>query len=111
MTSQRGQSTIEALFVVPMCVVCAAVLVEAGSLVRDRMAVADAAGRGAAAAVLGKDGERTARAALPAGLRKGARITARGDRLSVSARPRLGLLSGVADVKVTSSATVGRGVA
>lgn len=111
MSGRRGQSTIEVLFVVPACVVCAAVLVEAGSLVRDRMAVADAAGRGAATAVLGGDGERAVRAALPAGLRRSARIERHGDSIVVSARPRLGLLSSVADVRVSSVARVEGGPA
>ena len=95
MAREHGQATIETLAVLPLVLV--ALLAAAQGLTAAWAAVeaADAARAGARAALVGGDVERTARAALPATLRRGARIAADGDgrvRVQVVAPPGWGAI-------------------
>jgi pilus assembly protein CpaE len=83
MARERGQATIETVAVLPLVLV--ALLAAAQGLTAAWAAVeaADAARAGARAVLVGGDPERTARAALPAALRRGARVAARDGRVRV----------------------------
>jgi Flp pilus assembly protein TadG len=81
---ERGQALVEAVLAVPVCITAALTIVDCGVLVRDRLAVTDAAGRAAAATLHGDDAAEAARAALPASVRDGARVTVDGDRVRVA---------------------------
>ena len=90
MARERGQAAIETVAVLPLLLV--ALLAAAQGLTAAWAAVeaADAARAGARAAVVGGDAVLTARAALPATLRHGARIARAADgrvRVDVVAPP------------------------
>ena len=85
MRGERGQALVEAVLAVPVCVICALTIVDCGVIVRDRIAVAQAATRGAEAHLAGLSEVDAARAALPRAMRPGARITVEDDRVVVRA--------------------------
>lgn len=100
----RGQSTIEALLVVPLCVLCACGVVEAGVLVRDRLALQAAVSRAAVASVEGRDVTAAAQAGLPRSLRSSLVVDqASSGTITVGARPRLRLVGSVARVRLEAS--------
>ena len=66
---ERGSVLVEAIAAVPVCIVCALAIADGGGLVRDRLAVTQAASRAARAEVRGADARGAARAALPERLR------------------------------------------
>lgn len=89
MTRREGaQALVESVLALPVCMVAALTIVECGVLVRDRLAVADAAARGAEARIEGRDVAAAARTALPASLRSSARIAVAADRVRVTVRSR-----------------------
>ena len=65
MSRERAQALVEAVVAVPACIACALGIVDAGLLVRDRIALAQAADRAAIAHLDGRDEAAAARAALP----------------------------------------------
>ena len=84
MSRERGQALVEAVAAVPVCMACALLLVDAGVLIRDRIAVTQAATRAAEAQLIGRDPIRAARGALPGSIRPSARVVRRGDRIVVT---------------------------
>lgn len=85
MRRERGQALVEAVAAVPACVACALVLADCGVIVRDRIAVAQAATRAAEARIEGRDDLRAARGALPTSMRASVRVEHVGDRVEVRA--------------------------
>lgn len=85
MTRERGQALVEVVAAVPACIACALAIADCGVVVRDRIAVAQAAGRAAQAQVAGADVERAAIAALPDAIRGDARVIVGEDRITVRA--------------------------
>ena len=85
MRRERAQAIVEAVAAVPVCVACALALADAGVIVRDRIAVAQAATRAAEAHLAGADELDAARDALPESIRDGAAVTVRGERIFVTA--------------------------
>lgn len=83
---ERGQALVEVVVALPVCLVCALTLVDCGVIVRDRVAVAQAATRAAEAHVNGTDELEAARSALPSSLDGRARVAVRSDRVTVTAR-------------------------
>lgn len=71
---ERGQSLVEAVAIMPLCLLCALALVDAGIVVRDRLATVQATGRAATAELAGRDAEDAALRSLPKGLRSGATV-------------------------------------
>lgn len=95
MSRERGQALVETVALVPLSIACAVVLVDCGRIVRDRIAVSQAAAaaiheRGDLAAA-----ERAARAALPKDIRATRRIEVDEEQVLVSARSG-GLLANLA---------------
>ncbi len=85
MSRERGQALVEAVAAIPVCVACALVLADCGVIVRDRIAVAQAATRAAEACIAGRDELDAARGALPEALRDSVRVSTDGDRIVVRA--------------------------
>lgn len=85
MRGERAQALVEAVAAVPVCVACALVLADCGVIVRDRIAVSQAATRAAEAHLVGRDELDAARGALPAAMRDSVRIERDGDRIVVRA--------------------------
>lgn len=85
MTRERGQALVEAVVAVPVCIACALVIADCGVIVRDRVAVTQAATRAAEARLDGRDELDAARGALPVALRDSLRVTTDGDRIVVRA--------------------------
>ena len=83
-TGERGQASVELVAVLPALVICTLI---AGHLVAAGWALwsaANAARAGARAELVGEDARRAARSALPASLRRGARVSGEGEtRVSV----------------------------
>lgn len=86
MSRDRGQALIEAVLALPVCMIAAGTIVDCGIIVRDRLAVSEAATRAAEARLRGDDAEGAARTAIPASLRHGMRVELRDDRVTVSVR-------------------------
>ena len=78
MNRERAQALVEAVVALPACVACALVLVDCGVIVRDRIAVAQAATRAAEAHLAGADELAAARTAAPR-----AELSSDGDTISV----------------------------
>jgi len=105
--SERGQALVEAVAIIPLCIMCSLALVDCGVVLRDRVAVAQAATRAAEAQLAGDpDVADAARGALPSKLRRSARITVRGDVVSVRVHSQLTVLDLVTPITHTSSATL-----
>ena len=85
---EHGQALIEAVLALPVCLTAALAIVDCGVLVRDRLAVTDAAGRAAEAQLHGDDVQDAARSALPASVRHGAQVAVHGDRVRVTIQSR-----------------------
>jgi hypothetical protein len=85
MNRERGQALVEALVAIPACIACALMVADCGVLVRDRIAVTQAATRAAEAQLTGADATRAARGALPASLRASLRVDVDDDRVIVHA--------------------------
>ena len=85
MTREDAQALVEVVLAVPACIACALAIADCGVLVRDRVAVAQAAGRAAEARLVGDDVEAAARGALPASMRDDVHVEVRGDRVVVRA--------------------------
>jgi hypothetical protein len=103
--SQAGQSAIEAIVVVPLCVLCAVSIVDAGVVIRDQIAATRAAGAAARAEIDGSDALSAARAQLPEALRSDAEVRHTGDgTVEVSVEPRLAILDVAGELTLTASA-------
>lgn len=85
---ERAQALVEAVLVLPVCMTAALTIVECGVLVRDRIAVTDAATRAAHAELIGADADGAARAALPKALRSDADIAVDANRVHVTIHSR-----------------------
>ncbi len=109
MRREGGQALVEAVAAVPVCVACALALVDCGVIVRDRIAVTQAATRAAEAQLAGRDELAAARGALPASMRSSVRIEHDGDEIVVRATSgaRIAKLAG-APVVHRSSVEVAR---
>ena len=88
MTRERGQALVEAVAAVPVCIASALLLVDAGIIVRDRIAVSQAATRAAEASLLGRDVDAAAIHALPRSLRDGAQVRIEGAAITVRVSSR-----------------------
>lgn len=108
MNRERGQALIEAVMLIPVCVLCAVALVEAGVLVRSQLQLIDAAGR--AGAVRAADGtEAAARAAAQAALPDAladAQVHFGAENVSITARPQLAVLGAAADLQLQAQVAV-----
>lgn len=109
MTGERGQALVETVAAIPACIACALVIADCSVVVRDRIAVTQAATRAAEARLGGRDELDAARAALPASIRASVRVDRRGDRIVVRATSgaRIARLAG-APVVHRSSVEVAR---
>ena len=85
MSRERGQALVEAVLVLPLCLAAGLAIVDCGVVVRDRIAVAQAATRAAEAELAGRDAAEAARGALPAQLRHTLRISEGGGSLTLHA--------------------------
>lgn len=94
--NERAQALVEAVVALPACLACAVALVDCGIVVRDRIAVTQAATRAAEAQLVGREPLAAARAGLPAPLRSSIEVDSRGDRVVVTARSgsRIAALAG-----------------
>lgn len=88
MSHERGQALIEAVAAAPVCIASALLLVDAGIIVRDRIAVAQAATRAAEASLVGSSVSEAALGALPRNLRDGATVRVDGSVVTVSVESR-----------------------
>lgn len=109
--NERGQATIEALAIVPVCLLAACTLVEAGIVLREQIMASQAAGRAAVAHIERRDPAEAARAAL--GARRGQGVSVRVDGDSVTVRVRssaqiLGL-AGIGRLSSTASFATAEG--
>lgn len=102
MSRERGQALIEAVAVFPVCLACAMALVDCGIVVRDRMAIAQAASRAGAAHVAGSDVERAARGALPRSVARTLEVHDRDDSLDLTITSRPTLLGVAGGIQLTS---------
>ena len=107
MSGSRGQASIEALFVVPACVLCALVVVEAGVAVRSQLALNRAAADAGVAALEGSDPQAAAVKALRGPLARTAHVRVANGRVRVQARPNLGILRAAGPVVLSSTVEVG----
>ncbi|MCW2972848.1 MAG: hypothetical protein JWN72_1121 [Thermoleophilia bacterium] len=85
---ERGSVLVEAIVAVPACIVCALAIADGGALVRDRLAVTQAATRAARAQLTGGDVRGAARAALPARLRSSMHVRVARGVITVEATSR-----------------------
>lgn len=102
--SERGQVLVELVAVVPACVVCAAALVDIGSVLRDRTEVAASVAVASRAGRDGGDPQAAVRADLPPRLRAGLRVTASATAVTVRAQSRPPLIGRLGSIRLTSSA-------
>lgn len=101
--NDRGQATIELMAIIPLCLVCGWALVECGIVVRDRIAVAQAASSAAVAQLEGRDPVQAARAALPEQIGRDAEVQRDGERLVVRTQTRARLLGAAGAPRLESS--------
>jgi len=101
---ERGQALVEAVAAFPICMACALVLVDAGVVVRDRIAVTQAATQAAAAQLDGRDAEGAATRTLPASL-EDVRIEADATTITVRATSRPALV-GALGIEIEQRSTV-----
>lgn len=94
--NERAQALVEAVVALPTCLACAVALVDCGIVVRDRVAVAQAATRAAEARIVGRAPLPAARAGLPTPLRSTLDVQVDGHRVVVTARSgsRIAALAG-----------------
>ena len=85
MIRERGQVLVEATLAAPVCLAVAVSIVDCGVLVRDRVAVAQAATRAAEARLAGDDPDEAARRSLPASMRATLHVAVRDDRIELVA--------------------------
>lgn len=85
--NERGQALVEATLVLPVCLASALAIVDCGLIVRDRLAVTQAATRAAEARLAGTDVDGAARAALPSAM-PGVQVRVDGDRVLVRGSSR-----------------------
>ena len=104
--SERGQAMIEALFVVRLCICCALALVDAAVLVRDRIAVTQAATRAGEAVLSHRNMCAAARDAVPRVARRSVRCQQQGHEITVSARSRTMVLRVPGGIRLHSSVIV-----
>lgn len=96
MSRERGQALVEAVVAMPLCIACALALVDAGVVVRDRIATTQAATRAAEAQIAGGDPVAAATAAVPAALRRDVEVRLHPDsvEVSVTSSARIARLAG-----------------
>ena len=102
-TSNAGQALIETLFVIPACMVCAMVLVDCGVVIRDRVALAQAAGQAGIAAERDNDVDAAARRAVPHSIRGGLTITRDNHGIELHAAASLPIVGSHIHVPLTAS--------
>ena len=104
MRSERGQGLIEAIAAFPVCVACAMVVVDCGVVVRDRIAVTQAATRAAEAGLAGGNERDAAQGALPRSMQDSVRVQVEADRVVVRAESgaRIARIAGVPIVHTSS---------
>jgi Flp pilus assembly protein TadG len=101
---ERGQALVESVVALPVCLACSLLLVDAGTIVRDRIALGQAAERAAEAAMVGADSEHAARSVLPRSLRDvTVDVDAKAVRISATSRT---LVSRLAHLRVRQDSTV-----
>jgi Flp pilus assembly protein TadG len=101
---ERGQALVEAVAALPVCIACAVAIVDAGAVVRDRIAIAQAAERGAEAQLAGRDPKTAVVGALPKSLRS---VTVDVDAHHVRVRASSSLVvAGLVGQRVTQESTV-----
>lgn len=88
MRRERGQALVEAAAALPLCIACAMLLVDCGVVVRDRLAVTQAATRAAEAHLDGGDPAQAARGALPKSLHPSLSTRADDEHVAVEAESR-----------------------
>lgn len=88
MSRERGQALVEAVAAMPVCIASALLLVDAGTIVRDRMVTAQAATRAAEATIVGDDVRDAALSAMPRGLRGDATVQVEDSGITVRVTSR-----------------------
>lgn len=86
MNRERAQVLVEAVAAIPVCITCALALVDCGLIVRDRIAVTQAATRAASAQITGRDVNEAAQSALPDSMRSSLKVTVSEGHIIVRAR-------------------------
>lgn len=106
-----GQAAIEAVVVVPLCIVFALLLVDAGLVGADQIAVERAATAAGTAAIAGHDPQAATRSALPKALRRDLHVRHHGARIEISVRARGVVLGHLAPVRLHAVAVINEGAA
>ncbi|MBC7461768.1 MAG: pilus assembly protein [Thermoleophilia bacterium] len=106
---EAGSVLVEALAAVPMCIMCALAIADGGALVRDRLAVTQAASRAARAELRGGDVRGAARAALPNKLRDSMHVRVAHGTVTVEATSRPTVLRVPGGVAQRSTVTIDAG--
>lgn len=109
MSREQGQGLVEAVAALPLCIACALAIVDCGVILRDRIAVTQAATRAAEAVIGGGDAVRVAEDGLPRSLRTSADVQVSHGRVRVSAASRPGLLRMVREVEHSSTVVIAAG--
>lgn len=106
-SQEHAQALVEAIVAAPVCLLAALLLVDGGIVVRDRIAIAQAATRAAEAVAAGRDPQRAATDALPRTMRGSAHVTVRDGRVVVRAltQPRSTAFAGM-DIRQQSTVEV-----
>lgn len=106
---ERAQALVEAVVALPACLACAVALVDCGILVRDRLAVTQAATRAGEAQLVGSEPHDAARAGLPGALRRTLKVSVDGSTIVVTAQSssRMAALAG-RDITHRSTVEVAR---
>ncbi|MBC7643670.1 MAG: hypothetical protein H7123_00995 [Thermoleophilia bacterium] len=102
-SSNAGQALIETLFVIPACMVCAMVLIDCGVVIRDRVALAQAASQAGVAAQQQGDVDAAARRAVPKSMRGGLTITRDNSSIELRAAASLPIVGSHLHVPLTAS--------
>lgn len=109
MRGTRGQSSIEVVALVPLVLVLAMGIVDASIVVRDRIAVADAAGRAGRAHIRGENLRAAARGGVPQSLRSSVTVSSTDDEITASVESSSRLLHLVGHGRLTASVVTDAG--
>jgi Flp pilus assembly protein TadG len=104
MSRERAQALVEAVVALPVCLACAMTLVDCGVVIRDRIALAQAADRAASAELRGTDVDAAARGALPTSVRN-VDVTVRDSRITVRATSHVAI-AGLAGRRIVQQSSV-----
>jgi Flp pilus assembly protein TadG len=104
MNRERGQALVEVVVALPVCIACAVTMVDCGVVIRDRIAIAQAADRAAEASLRGSDTGDAARGALPSSV-TGVDVDVTDGRVTVRATSHVAI-AGLVGRRVVQRSTV-----